>query len=484
MASRYALRWFKNPVFLISVWILLALVFAESRSYWCDEFVRYNQTLLSLKNAVWSVLHEPSPFSPMEVVVDWVLRRALDKVLPDEIWSRLPGIFFGAATLWVGTRLVRNIPSLRFLPYLLFFSTALFSLSIEMRPYGSLIYCGAIATFLWLGGPVTNVEKIMVWVGLIFGHIYGICFISFAALLRKHFGKAAFGFAYVSVILSAYKIAGNEHGIDWSSLPTIVRESLGLLSNPSKSALVTVPLAGIGIFYVFKKGLVTLRAFIEGGLLAGAMIIGPIFATLHSGYFFVPRQIAGGLFLFLALVAYGLNEVASEAYRRFPQMGKIFAVGIVGLTLGFAGLRPWVNHFLLQKPPFINQPMHRFSRIAGELLGGKENNFLMVDAANGRLMVHYFSQNLGRAADSFELINASGTVLERSCWKREPEAGGPFCYSAVKDTDISAGAEDVFRKGTKLYEMMTNQQPRFDVVLYSFDKFVPLPDGIRGMRTW
>lgn len=32
--------------------------------------------------------------------------------------------------------------------------------------------------------------------------------------------------------------------------------------------------------------------------------------------------------------------------------------------------------------------------------------------------------------------------------------------------------------------MMTNQQPRIDVVLYSFEKFVPLPDGIRGMRTW
>lgn len=117
-------------------------------------------------------------------------------------------------------------------------------------------------------------------------------------ILRKHFGKAAFGFAYVSVILSAYKIAGNEHGINWASLPTIGRESLGLLSNPSKSALSYSSLAGIGIFYVFKKGLVTLRAFVEGSLLAGAMIIGPTFATLHSGYFFVPRQIAGDFFCF------------------------------------------------------------------------------------------------------------------------------------------------------------------------------------------
>ena len=202
---------------------------------------------------IQELFDEPSPFSPGEIILNYVARILFSGWLPEELWARLPGIFWGLGTLFITQRISRD-RRLWALPFLLSFSVALIMISVEMRPYASLIFGGAAATLILREpGSKDILVSWVAWMGLIFTHIYGICFVAFASLVRGRWQRALFGFSFVGVILALYGRHAKPGDNPQIPFFTMVRELLGVLGNPHKVSILFVLFFVVGLIYLWRK---------------------------------------------------------------------------------------------------------------------------------------------------------------------------------------------------------------------------------------
>src|SRR5271170_5760616 len=90
---------------LIAAWVLVALVIAYYRSMWGDEWLRVKELKIGAVWAMRKILAEPSPFNPGEVLPNSLAMAVVTFFRgPVEIWARLQGIAWGAATVALALR--------------------------------------------------------------------------------------------------------------------------------------------------------------------------------------------------------------------------------------------------------------------------------------------------------------------------------------------------------------------------------------------
>src|SRR5207237_665871 len=140
----------------------------------------------------------------------------------------------------------------------------------------------------------------------IFGHIYGIAFVGFVCLIRKELWVTALSVAHILAtflikILFGYKRLSAETA-DFPPFVETVKQVLGTLSNPHRAVYIIAPMFCFGIYYLFMKNR---TLFFKLSLVLVMTIIGPMAATYVAKYYFMPRQIVGGIFVYLAIAAFG-----------------------------------------------------------------------------------------------------------------------------------------------------------------------------------
>jgi hypothetical protein len=451
---------------LIFTWTAIALVVAYQRSFWCDELIRLGQYKEGLVGGLRSLFREPSPFSPGELVLNWVSGTLFGWLLPEEVWARLPGIAWGAGTLALAASL--RIP---FLGLLACGSVALLMLSAEMRPYGSLIFGGAAGfALLWAKGKPSRGLNWAAWLALAGAHIYGVCFVAFAAMLRRQWGKAVAGAVFVVVVLAQYKLGlGNPQAFSWIDL---LKQTLGTLGNPHKATYVLFPLAAAGYAALWRGDR---RLALETAAYLVVTVLFPIAATVRSGYFFVPRQVAGGVVPYLACVALGLRLALKIAPKPLVQFVWVAVAAV-----------PWILSVVLKIPPFPNQPIHRLRETAAGLAGaqpGAYTNILMLDPCNQPSLEYYLKRFMDAAPLPSERVTRADHELTRTCWRSDARHPRGFCLYSLHDSRFCSVGADEFAPGAKSAALFATDVPeRFDAVVHSFPSLEV--KGVRALRTW
>jgi len=326
------------------------------------------------------------------------------------------GIGWAMGTLAIAFALKRRSPAFRFLPLFVAFSASLISYATEMRPYASLFYSGAICLLIiWDRGLKGKAAHFGAWMAILFGHIYGICFLLFSLLatgkslrsrLRSEWPKLLTGFFIVGFTLAQPKLNfTSQLPGEYPSFFSLIRQIIGSVSNPHKAGYIFAPLALFGFVRVAQK----LRGFaVQVTILLFLTIIGPIVAILIGKYFFVPRQIVAGSVPFLALASIGLYTIGYE--KKWLPQKLCWLIAIVISSV------PWTLTTLLHVPPFPNQPFHKFRQIAHEAIQKNWKTIIVLDDCNSNVMRDYLSREMGSVPVSSELFNEGSERFKRECW--------------------------------------------------------------------
>jgi len=448
----------------VLTWAVMTLFVSYHRSFWGDEFVRIGQMQSGFIESVVAILREPSPFNPGEIVLDWVSKLSLAGLgVPAEVWGRVPGIAWGAATLYIAFELARANKVFRFVPLFVAFSAPLVSFAAEMRPYASLFYSGALCfQILWQRGLHTKTSRFGAWAVVLFGHIYGICFVLFSLAvsslpqqwrtrLKSEWVKVIVGTAIVLIALLQPKLdLTSQSNAIYPSFWAIARQIGGILTNPHKASYVICPLALLGIIYLAR---VFPRRALDTLILLGASILGPLLATIASHYFFVPRHVVGGAFSFLALASVGLSWLTLKFIPDY----------IAWAIAAFVSIVPWTMAILLHIPPFPNQPLHRFREVAREIYEKKLKTVAVLDVCNAHILQHYMTKLQGQAPQLSPPVQISGEAAEKSCW---PDG---TCFYSLKESKYCSIGPDVYDyEGGTLAGVLSSM--KFDAVIHYFER--------------
>lgn len=453
---------------LTLAWVVLGIAVSYQRSFWGDEMTRIDQFRLGLIEGLKQLLlKDPSPFSPGETVLIWIFGKLFSGFVPMEVWGRLSGV------LWAAGVVALSVTSgIRYLPWFVFFSVSLIMLGAEMRCYGSLMFAGALSFIvLWreLRGRGWNG---LIWFTLVFTHIYGICFVGFACFLKRRWMQAAFAGIYVGALLAQYKMRSTLHfGNASPQFGEIARQSLGALGNPHKVTYLFSPLFCLGFVSL-------LRSQAKRALLVAVLIVvcvgGPLVATLKSGFPFLPRQVLGGMFVYLATVSLGLNHVCEWLRSRWKQGAIAFLLAVS--VIAFGAVRPWVLCLVFSKPPFPNQPIHRYREIAKSIVDRRLSNVLFLRACDSENFTFYVSRFAGTRPESVQSVDLHGNKVSKRCWKNGP------CVYILEDMRLCSSGEESVAANTPGGRLLDSTEPRFDLVVHDFEHLRPL--GVPALRAW
>jgi hypothetical protein len=458
------------------LWALMAIAFAANRSLWADEW-NHVQDLFNygVLGAALELLKKPSPFHPGEALLNGFFWKTLGAVgVPAEVWARAQGILWGALTVALGSRLAKREPQrLAVLPALLFFSTAMLSYATEMRPYASLLYSGALcAAVLWEGKLEGALPRIGAWPLILFGHLYGICFLA-GCLLWVGRGRRYWPEILASVIVVAGTLASihivTDQGIaPWDGVIQISRQVLGTWANPHKAILVYGPLAAWGFWQGWRTQALRSKTVVLTLFITGAAAL-PVAATVYGKYFFVPRQTAAGTAPFLLLCALGAHTLKQRK-------------AVLGVLL-LCAICTWSAVSLFKLPPFPSQPFHRFKDVAENIAHSEVTDVLFLDVCNWGPFDDYLSRHFppGRAGAAPHLDG--GLAFEQKCWNRS--AAAVLCVTVLTDSIYCTLPASMLTVDQPLGRAVHSRQ--FQKVIHGYQddpaQFVPEFTG-RFQRDW
>lgn len=456
-------RWITAAVVL--AWFALHAYFSAHRSMWVDEWARYDQMKLGLLDALKSLFSEISPFAPGEILLAWLDKQLFSTFLSDDLWMRLHSVYFGALTVWLACR-----SRLRFLIVPIVFSVALTAFATQFRPYSQLIFGGALAFYLIIKREkLDRIDQGLTWFGLTFGHIYGICFVGMASVFRRDWFKAVFAVLYVSAILAVHHHFKTPHVgvLNFPPLIETVKQSLGALGNPHKAAYFFSIFVVIGLATLFKRDR---PLALKLSALLAASVLGPILATYAANYYFMPRQVVGGSFIFMGLAAIGL----SQARHRFLSKSRVMAV--IWVSVAICSIGPWLA-YVRGVPPFIDQPMHKFKALAANLIKEGYRNVLWMDSGTAGSARIYFTKAMN-AEPAESIMDQFGFSLLRLCWSEKS-----FCVYILRDSD-SVWDKDKLLRSPDFQRLLASGQPtRFDALVHLLpDQKLNVP--IRAFRAF
>jgi hypothetical protein len=451
---------------VLFAWLALHMYLSDQRGFWVDEWFRYRQMNMGFFTALKDLFSEISPFAPGELVLAYLNKALFSHFFSEELWMRLHSVYFGVLTLWVALRSKE-----RFLAPLVFFSVALTALSTQFRPYSALIFGGALSFYLIRKKePLDAVDQFFCWFNLFFGHIYGICFASFAFFFRRDFVKVAVSVAYLAVVMAIhYSMRTPFHFVrDIPPAIDVVKQTLGTIGNPQKAAYFFLIFCVMGLAHLFKKN--RKQSYLLGTLLF-LSTVGPVIATYLGKYYFLPRQVAGGTFIFLGLTAIGLQVSCEYLKKRLSQL----ASHALTATAVAVILASWMA-FLMGTPPFIDQPLHRFEQIATAAKERRYKNVLWLDSGTMNSAQFYFRSVYSdpTAEGSEQLLGGLKTqklcVAKTTCVYIMTE--NAFVWDSLK----MAQTPEVKR-------LIEGKVVPFDIIVHSFYKF-PLETSTPTLRIW
>lgn len=457
----------RTPILaILFFWIVGAVYFAAQRSFWGDELIRLYQAKLGLKDALQSLFSEASPFAPGEVVLNFISRKLFSYFLPDEVWARLPGVFWMALGFVVITRLKESQLYKSVLAILFFFSVAVWSLGIEMRPYSALIFSGVFSYFI-LEAKKQDLQKYFFASLLIvaFSHLYGICFLGFAFFLRKRWIEFIFAAFLVILVLSFSYKQGAWQNQSQFLFVDIARQTLGVLGNPSKGTYVLLPFFVYGLYSKFCTNRQSFRLHLA---LLAVTLIAPIVATFASGYYFVPRQCSAAVFPFLATSGLGvlgfLQHFRVRTIQRF----------VLAVLILFSSVLPWSFAVIGNRSPFPDQPRHVFARLVREDSQAAKAIFI-ADPCSAFSFLHYAELAWGKPTDTASRIE-KGIKIQKNCFSNGK------CVSFVLNSDYCSDSTAKFSKGGEAFQLLSGCPSKLDLLVYS-SQFFPV-STCKTVRSW
>lgn len=467
----------KYQYLAVLLWTLVAFTISYRRSMWCDEWKRVQDLKNGTLWAVSELLNEPSPFHPGEAVFNGVMKAIVVGLFggPTEIWARAQEIFWGAATLALAFKYSQKDRERgKYLPCLIAFSAALISLSTQMRPYASLYFSGAIAARVLQEGKIKDrSEHVLSWLLILCGHLYGICFLIFSLVITgqvlKELKKSVIGIALVIWVLFRGHVQTHQGQYSMSVLDYL-RQTLGTLSNPHKAILILGPMFLWGVWSAYKKS----SGFTWKALaLLTVTVAGPIAATVSAKYFFVPRQIVGGCFVFLLFASEGfagLERLLSSGRYRWVKLGAPWVLCLA------VSLVPWTMSTVLKIPPFPDQPFNLFKEISLHIVRQHWKSVLTLDVCNSQVLVDYLNAAEGTLGVETPGLSLQGNEMNRYCWP------SGLCLSWPTNYACSSSAEDFMPGGRALIYV---NDPRFQAFVYSsMQPITPPSTGIIPLRDW
>lgn len=467
---------------LIFLWTVGHLYLSGHRSMWQDELTRYGQMQMPLLAALKSLFQEPSPFTPGEIILGFLSKGLFGSFSEFEFWGRVPSVLWGTATLLLAYRMQRFILFL-----LLFFSVSLTSFCTQFRPYAALIFDGALAVYI-LDATVRYSwkEKLIFALSVVFGHLYGIVFIGFAFFLRRKFLATLLCVLYLALVTACFYIAHQNSLIVWTVKPNTIdfRSYLGWLSKTFGSPygelkLVLFVLPIIGFLFSCTKNL---SRTLQHGLLFFVTLALPFLANLIGNYAFVPRQVVGALFSFYYFVDLGISCAVEPAparptpqtyFRKAIHYGRPVLWALI--LLFWAGA--WKGYVFEGKPPFAEQPLHKYFDVAKQTLLEKDRNVLLIDP--GGMGYHYFLRTYGEKIEVHKEQHAGHEWVVR-CW---PEKN--FCLYHFDESEYAWKDLNEIAELKEFRDFALGQNPSFQRIIYnSFEFRFPRDTAVKLNRAW
>ena len=487
----------KKPFVLVLGWLVLALITCYFRDMWGDEVTKFDHLGGSLTQAFHKIFLEQAPFAHGEMLLDWLSWKFLSGFLPLNIWTRVPSLFF-ALLIWVTAITVvqeeenKDLGPLYLL--LLFFSSGLMWYSTEMRSYSALMFNGALSFMLVTRTAPLKVSHFgLIVVSAFLGHIYGICFTAAAlgarALLKVKSRQsrieaglcaliAGAALFYVWLLLTRYNTysgaayagsGGLRVKYDRTVLPPVldmVRQLFALLSNPKK----VWPF--FALLFVLGSVVRVVRSFrhLLGVGLFLLLILGPIFATVVSGYMYYPRQAIAGLPVFLYYTAAGIAALRGRFKTMAPALGSVPII-IAAVS--------WFFTIWIPVQPLLNNPFLKYWKCIGAADQAHAQNVMFANAWEWNTFVKYVRHRHVAAPVVDDKMRIAGVEFLRLCW----EAPNQRCYFVNNDSGVSLEPRGGYSPGGSLHKFLTDPSVKIDIVLHDFQDY-PEDTGLPQARCW
>jgi hypothetical protein len=464
-------RWTDNATIakvVSTLWGILHLAFAANRSMWQDEYMRYQQMHMGLKDSFISLFQEPSPFAAGELILDHIARIILSSFTSFELWGRFPSVLFGALTVYLAALHRRWV-----LVALLGLSVSLTSFSTQSRPYASLIFCGAIAFRMMADTtPLSRGERWLAWFGVLFGHIYGICYVGLGALWTRQWRLLVGSIIAVVCTMGLYMTFHSGHVTGWLGGEITLLDfpawfqwgCITLYNNRIIAKALFLPfLLGLGVIlwlHPLKNGLGVTLFFL-------CALGGPQLANIFGNYSFVPRQMVGGLFAALYIPAAAAAAPFPHKYR----IGILLLLFSPALLLGANAWRQYVMH---GKPPVAEQPLHKYKQRVAESLEAGDHNVLLLDP--GGMGYHYFQRALG--PDAVTIVKAGPYEVIKRCWPRRS-----YCVYHFDVSDFAWKDLNELALSPAFMKFVNGTMPAFDRIIANAYSLT-LPTKVAVQRTW
>jgi hypothetical protein len=398
-------------LFVLLIWIVAASYISWNRSLWQDELMRFDQMQMSLVDALISLLKEPSPFAPGEILTAKLSQILFGSFTPFEFWARFPNVLWGAAALYVAIQF-NSAP----LTVMVFFSVAMASFSTQFRPYSQLIFAGAMGAYALLNPFSFNTKKSsLVYIILaLLGHLYGICFMGLAMVLRRRWFMGlgliltAFSWVYFYTLFhqSSLKVwQGEFKPYDWR---LIYLMSLETLTDPYAARRIIAPAALLGIVIGYKKYKIHFFKFL---FFSGFVVLSPLAANYFGNYWYVPRQIVAGVVPVLILAGLGYGYLIDRATHFLPRFASAIRV-LALMALALAVARSWAMYVYVGRPSFAEQPLHKHKQNVQNVAHKKYERVLMLDP--GGTGYFYFNSLFGPAQSQETIKYGELPYIKRS----------------------------------------------------------------------
>lgn len=375
--------------------------------------MRYQQMQMSLWDALRSLLAEPSPFAPGEIITGKLSQLLFSSFTPYEFWARLPNVLWGAGVI-ILSFLIGN-PSLVIMTL---FSVSITTFSSQFRPYSQLIFAGALGSYIVLFKESLRYKTNVAWFCILglFSHLYGTCFIGLALLLRKRWIpgliliSSAFFWVYIYTHFHEKSLVVWQDKFKPYDWKLVYIMSLETLTDPYGTRKVIVSTFIIGLFAGYFK---FRNEYIKFILYSAFLVISPLAANYIGNYWFVPRQIVAGIFPVIMIASIGYEYAIKKVINNVKSSSKYFRIFAYTLLL-LAAARSWIMYVKVGRPPFAEQPLHKHKQIVQSVILNKYERVMLLDP--GGTGYFYFQQILGNPKSEQVIKNGVLPFINRK-WK-------------------------------------------------------------------
>jgi hypothetical protein len=451
---------------LLGAWFVVHAFLSNQRGFWVDEWFRHAQMQMGLLRALKDLFSEISPFGPGEILLGYTNKFLFSSFVSEELWMRLHSVTFGLLTFWLSVRSKE-----KYFVFLSFFSVALTAMATQFRPYSALVYGGALAFYLIRKRePLDKADRVLFWFNLFMGHIYGICFAGFALFFRREYLIVAVSVVYViAIICLNYSMRPPfDYVRDMPPALEVIKQSIGTLGNPQKFGYFFLVFCALGLWD-------SIRRNPRQGLQLAALLMlttaGPVMATYFGRYYFLPRQVVGGSLVFLGLAAMGLRLASDTLKTKSKSASQIL---VLSAAVAISG--SWLA-FVLGKPPFIDQPLHRFKQIARESKAKGYKNVFWVDSGTSGSAFFYFKSVYSDAVAQPFSKELGGLRLNVLC-----VSNNAVCVYAPTDAAFVWDAPRLVQEAN-VRSLIDGTAFPFDLVVHGLHRF-PYPSPTPLLRTW